>query len=165
MSRSILLAVAAILLALTTTGCLRSATTVLVHDDGSATITDTTLFSPRFLAMMASLDKGFGGEGASDQQEEPSKPWSDSTLKADAADFGPNVELDSWEEVTIDGMQGYVAVYEAESVNDLVLDGDRGTDKVKTGDEAGEGEAEDDQPSDPVATILCQRRPDDQQSS
>ncbi len=143
----ILLLIAALAMALMTTGCLRSATTVLVHDNGSATITDTTLFAPRFLAMMASLDKGFGGEREDGQKPEPVKPWSDSSLTADALDFGPDVTLKSWKEVEIDGMQGYVAIYKAPSVNDLILDGDRGTEKAKTGDEDDSDEA--DEPKDP----------------
>jgi len=148
MSRFLLLFTGAVMLALSTTGCLRSATTVLVHRDGSATITDTTLFSPRFLAMMKSLDKGFSGEQQEGEQAEETEFWSDSTITEDALDFGPNVRLDSWKEITVDGMEGYVAIYNAPNVNDLILDGDRGTQKAKSGDD-DEGDEAEEEPKDP----------------
>lgn len=149
MSRIVLLFTAAVALTFSTTGCLRSATTVLVHKDGSATITDTTLFSPRFLAMMKSLDEGFRGEGAQGQEQEETKIWSDSTLAEDALDFGPNVKLDSWSEVTIDGMVGYVAIYAAPNVNTIILDGDRGTQKAKTEKDNSGMEPVEEEPKDP----------------
>jgi len=117
-------------LALVSTGCLRSLNTVTVHRNGSATITDTMLFAPRFLAMMNSL-----GEMGDGDQASVTTLWNDSTIKADAGDFGPNVTLKEWKEIEVDGMKGYVAVYQAPSVSDLILDGNRGANMVKTGED------------------------------
>ncbi len=117
-------------LALVSTGCLRSSSTVTVHRNGSATITDSMLFAPRFLAMMSSL-----GEMGDSTESSGLTLWSDSTLRADAADFGPTVSLKEWKEIEVDGLKGYVAVYQAPQVADIVLDGNRGANKVQTGED------------------------------
>ena len=125
------------------TGCLQSATTILVNKDGSAQIIDTMLYSPQFINMMESMSN-MGNSDAEKADAEPYVPYSDSSIAVDAADFGTGVTLDHWDEVQLGSNSGYVAYYKVKNISTLSINKDRGTAKIKDDkkDEAGETDVE-----------------------
>jgi len=145
MMRRLTLAIFVIGLGLVSTGCLRTFTSIVVHRDGSATVHDTLLFSPRFLAMMQSMDALSDDETAS---KEKTSPWSDSLIASDTASFGTGVSLKEWHEITVNGMQGYTSTFTVRDVNAMKVDMDRSSRKMKEATSAseagGEGDMEDD---------------------
>jgi hypothetical protein len=145
----LLLVALAVVLCLSTTGCLRSLTTLTVHRDGTAHIVDTMLFSPRFLSMVSSFSSLGVDEDSTRTKTPPADPWNDSTIAADAAAFGQDVVLERWVPLATGGMRGYVATYRAGDVNTVTLDKNRSNsalDKPNTvSSEAGEYEVETDQ--------------------
>jgi hypothetical protein len=146
MNRS-LFATTLLILCLLVTGCLRSFTTVKVHRDGSATITDSMLFSPRLISMLQSM----GSFGSEDSTQEEIELWNDSIINAEANSFGAGVRLDSWEEITSGTFQGYAATFKARDIGSVRLSMQRGQDKMKkrstqtdSMSEAGDAEADED---------------------
>lgn len=134
-------------LALTTTGCLRSYSLLTVNRDGTGTITDTVLFSPRLIQMMES----FAAIDDVDSSETKGKDlWNDSTIYADAENIGPGVTVDKITPLTVGGYKGYVATFKVADVTKITLDKKRGADKMASAglnNEAGgsgEGGADDD---------------------
>ncbi len=121
----VLLVAAVVLFGTTLSGCLRSFTTLTVHRDGTATIVDTMLFSPRFLAMLGSMDDSGLQIDSSAPQPPATDLWNDSTVAASALGFGTNVHLTEWKPLSSNGMRGYVATYKAADVNTVTLNKDR----------------------------------------
>lgn len=118
-----------IFLALTTTGCLRSYSLLTVHRDGTGTISDTVLFSPRLIQMMES----FAAIDDVDSSETKGKDlWSDSTIYADAESMGPGVTVEKITPITVGGYQGYVATFKVADITKITLDKKRGADKLSS---------------------------------
>lgn len=127
MKRLILHLTVLVCLALTTTGCLRSYSLLTVNRDGSGTITDTVLFSPRLIQMMES----FAEIDDVDSAETKGKDlWSDSTIQADAEKIGPGVTVAKVSPLTVGGYKGYVATFQVADITKITMDKKRGADKL-----------------------------------
>lgn len=127
MSRTMLHLCILLCLALTTTGCLRSYSMLTVNRDGSGSIADTVLFSPRLVQMMES----FGAiDGVESSESQSKQLWNDSTINADAEKIGPGVTVKKVDTLTQGGYKGYVAVFDVKDVTKISLDKKRGADKL-----------------------------------
>lgn len=132
-------------LALTTTGCLRSYSMLTVNRDGSGTIADTVLFSPRLVQMMES----FGAiDGVESSESQSKQLWNDSTISADAEKIGPGVTVKKVDTLTLGGYKGYVALFDVKDVTKISLDKKRGAEKLASpglDSEAGGSSVDDDE--------------------
>lgn len=127
MSRTMLHLCTLLCLALTTTGCLRSYSMLTVNRDGSGTIADTVLFSPRLVQMMES----FGAiDGVESSESQSKQLWNDSTISADAEKIGPGVSVKKVDTLTLGGYKGYVALFDVKDVTKISLDKKRGAEKL-----------------------------------
>lgn len=131
--RPLALILAAVLILLGNTSCLRNSTVVKVKKDGSGSIVSRYHFSPQMLAMLEQLEAlggAFGGiEGANAAGspnlgllKELAKPEEES-LRKDAANFGEGVRYANHEaDKDEDGWEGYTVVYDFDDIRKVRID-------------------------------------------
>lgn len=131
--RPLALILAAVLILLGNTSCLRNSTVVKVKKDGSGSIVSRYHFSPQMLAMLEQLEAlggAFGGiEGANAAGgpnlgllKELAKPEEES-LRKDAANFGEGVRYANHEAgKDEDGWEGYTVVYDFDDIRKVRID-------------------------------------------
>lgn len=108
------LIVAALMIGLLLTSCLRSVTTITVAQDHSAVLVDTTLLGSGALIMM----KQFSSISKKSIEELLAESFSESKIKRRAGNMGKGVKLKSLTKLT--GKQkGYVSTYTIDDVNNF----------------------------------------------
>ncbi len=88
-------------------GCFSVSTTVNLKKNGSGTIEEKIMVKPMNM---------FG-----QSQEEPESIYDEEELKAEAAGYGEDVKFLRGKEVSENGMNGYIAVYEFKDINKVKL--------------------------------------------
>lgn len=88
-------------------GCFSVSTTINLKKNGSGTIEEKILVKPMDM---------FG-----QRQQEPENIYDEAELRSEAAGYGEGVKFLRGEELSENGMNGYLAVYEFEDINKLQL--------------------------------------------
>jgi hypothetical protein len=96
-----------ILLVALLSGCFSVSTTINLNKNGSGTLEEKVLVKP--------IDM-FG-----QAQQEPESIYDEADLRANAAGYGEGVKFISGKEISENGMNGYVAVYDFSDINKLKL--------------------------------------------
>ena len=117
------LALLALPLTLSLTGCISSYTLVKVKPDGTGTVEQTTLISPMMVNMMAGMASGMAGEKDDKKSKPPSMSdmFKEDELKAAAAKMGTGVRYVSSTPAKADGKEGVTAIYAFDDVTKLAV--------------------------------------------
>lgn len=130
MNAKIRVALAALAIVVTLTGCLQFETVVSLQRDGSGTVTQTFIMNNQILMMLAGM--------AAESGDEEFSLLDEAELEAEAEAMGRGVEFVSAEPVQNEWGQGYVAVFSFEDINSLQVNqnpGDNVPESSATADE------------------------------
>lgn len=118
-----LLALLALPLTLSLTGCISSYTLVKVKPDGTGTVEQTTLISPMMIGMMQGMAQGMAGEkgekGAKSKPPSMADMFKEEELRAAADKMGEGVRFVSSTPAKSEGKEGVTAVYAFDDVTKL----------------------------------------------
>lgn len=117
------LALLALPLTLSLTGCISSYTLVKVKPDGTGTVEQTTLISPMMINMMSGMAAGMAGEKDAKKSKPPSMAdmFKEDELKAAAAKMGTGVRYVSSTPAKADGKEGVTAIYAFDDITKLAV--------------------------------------------
>ena len=116
------------------TGCLQVDTKVNLNKDGSGTIEETVLMKSEFINMMKEFFAAFDST-----KSEDFNMFNEEELKTKVSDYGEDVKYISGEKYSIQGYEGFKALYSFKDINKIKLDPSP-EDKVPFGDEIEESE-------------------------
>lgn len=134
--KNIKLFLAGLFSALLLSGCLQVETTVNLNQDGSGTIEELFVMKTEVINMMKEFAMAFDST-----KTEEFNMFNEQELKDKAVNYGDGVKYISGEKVTIDGYEGFKAVYSFTDINKLKLNPSP-EDKIPYGAELGETEVE-----------------------
>lgn len=134
--KNIKLFLAGIFSTLLLSGCLQVETTVNLNQDGSGTIEELFVMKTEVINMMKEFAMAFDSA-----KTEEFNMFNEQELKDKAVNYGDGVKYISGEKVTIDGYEGFKAVYSFTDINKLKLNPSP-EDKIPYGAELGETEVE-----------------------
>ena len=117
----------ALLVALGSTGCLRSTTTIDLKSDGSGTIVQETAMSAQALGMLQGL------AGANQKAEKPPQLFGEEQARQAAATMG--VTFVSGETIKTGDLEGYRAHYAFDDISKVTVKMDQGTNNLAPGSE------------------------------
>jgi hypothetical protein len=117
-------------------GCLQVKTTVNLNKDGSGTIEEIVTMKSEVINMMKEFAMSFDST-----KSEEFNMFNETELSEKASNFGEGVKYLSGEKVTMDGYEGYKAVYSFADINKIKLNPSP-EDKIPYGAELGEVEEE-----------------------
>jgi hypothetical protein len=118
----------ALLVALGTTGCLRSTTTIDLKADGSGTIVQEAAVSAQALGMLQGL------AGANKTAEKPPEIFGEAQARQAASTMG--VTFVSGETIKTGDLEGYRARYSFDDISKVTVKMDQGTDNLTAGSDA-----------------------------
>ncbi|MBT8379129.1 MAG: hypothetical protein KJN64_07855 [Ignavibacteria bacterium] len=119
-------------------GCIQIETKLFVKKDGSGTIKEKVLMSKSFVNML----KGFAQSFQDSTSEDEFTLFKDEEIKADAENYGTDVNYVSHDFIYEDNWEGYTAVYSFSDVSKIKLTPDP-DDKVEVGMEEDTESAKD----------------------
>ena len=115
-------------------GCLQVNTTVNLNQDGTGTIEEIVVMKDEVINMMKEFAMAFDST-----KSEEFNMFNETDLKAKESEYGKGVKYLSGEKITINGYQGFKAVYAFEDINKLTLNPNPDS-KVPFGDDLNEPE-------------------------
>jgi len=104
---------------LITQSCLKTSSTIIAHQDGSATVVDTVLFPKMVMEFLKGFSTAFDSTANTTNEE---TLFADSTFLTQASSMGEGVTFREKKDLEIDSMIGYVATFNARSINRLKMD-------------------------------------------
>jgi len=114
------LALLALPLTLSLTGCISSYTLVKVKPDGTGTVEQTTMVSQMMMGMMSGMAQGMSGEkGSKSKPPSVADMFKEDELRAAAAQMGTGVRFVSSTPAKADGKEGVTALYAFDDVTKL----------------------------------------------
>jgi hypothetical protein len=116
------------------TGCLQVNTNVNLNKDGSGTIEEIFVMKDEVINMMKEFAMAFDST-----ESEEFNMFNETDLKAKESEYGKGVKYLSGEKITINGYQGFKAIYAFEDINKLTLNPNPDS-KVPFGDDLDEQE-------------------------
>ena len=114
-----ILFLAAVISAVSLTGCLQNETTIHLNKDGSGTLVEETTLGAQMLAMMDQMS-AMGGAGA-DHKDPVAEMFSEEKAKARAAKLGEGVTLEKSEAIEKNGNKGGRSTYHFADINKLKI--------------------------------------------
>ena len=140
------------------TGCIDVQMKVNLNPDGSGTIEETVLMSGELVEMMKSFAL-MGNEEGEEGEEEAFSLYDQKELMNEALEYGEGVTLLNSEAVSIDGMEGYKAVFKFDDINKIKLDANP-TDKMPSGEmEMEDEDGFDEEEEEPIRFSFSEGNP------